>query len=127
MTLIWDVYRILLLDDDLPFLMTLEDLLTQDGHSVFPATCGREAVEIVRRVPLDLSFLDIDLPQESGIEVLCRIHEERPALPAIFITGNPAAGLEEAVLKQGGFALLRKPLDPGLVRGVMRQAVGRRH
>src|SRR5574341_1223845 len=112
---------ILVLDDDVPFLRSFEDLLTQDGHSVYPATRGLDAIEIVRRIPLDLSFLDFDLPDQNGIEVFVRIQSQRPHLPAIFITGNPSATLERLVREAGGFALLRKPFDTGQVRCVMRE------
>jgi DNA-binding response OmpR family regulator len=114
---------VLVLDDDVPFLESFEDLLSQDGHCVYPATSGWAAVEIVRRVPIDLSFLDFDLPDLSGIETLARIRRQRPELPAIFVSGNPSASLERTVLDRGGFALLRKPFDAGQVRGVMREVI----
>ena len=115
-------YRVLLLDDDIAFLKTFEDLLTQDGHFVYPATCGLEALEIVCRVPIDISFLDVDLPDLDGIEIYKRMHRQRPTLPAIFVSGDPCSKLEETVLGVGGLALLRKPLDPRAVRDVMHEA-----
>jgi len=115
--------RILLLDDDIPFLDSFGDLLSQEGHSVFPATRGLQAVEIVRRVPIDLSFLDFDLPDQSGVETLVEIRRELPELPAVFISGNPSETLERTILSCGGFALLRKPFDPRAVRGVLHRVI----
>jgi len=116
---------ILILDDDIRFLSSFEDLLTQDGHAVYPATRAQEAVEIVRRVPLDLSFLDFDLQDQNGIEVCVRIQRQRPQLPVVFISGNPSASLERMVLENGGFAFLRKPFGAPEVRGVMREVIYR--
>ena len=116
---------ILILDDDIRFLSSFEDLLTQDGHAVYPATRAQEAVEIVRRVPLDLSFLDFDLQDQNGIEVCVRIQRQRPQLPVVFISGNPSAYLERMVLENGGFAFLRKPFGAPEVRGVMREVICR--
>jgi DNA-binding response OmpR family regulator len=118
---------ILVLDDDVPFLESFEDLLSQDGHFVYLATRGFAAVEIVRRFAIDLSFLDYDVPDLSGIETLDRLRRQRPGLPAIFISGNPCASLERTVLDGGGSALLRKPFDAGRVRGVMREVIHRQH
>ncbi len=117
--------RILVLDDDVPFLESFKDLLCQEGHLVYPTTRGAEAVELVRMVPLDLSFLDFDLPDIDGLETFARIHRHRPELPAIFVSGNPSAALERVVLKEGAFALLRKPFDTARLRVVIREAVSR--
>ncbi len=118
---------ILVTDDDIPFLESFSDLLIQDGHSVYPATRGLEAVEIVRAFPIDLSFLDCDLPDLDGIETLSRIHWQRPELPAIFITGNPSAALEKKVLEAGGFALIQKPFDTHQLRTVMWEAFNKHY
>jgi len=117
---------ILVLDDDARFLESFEDLLTQDGHAVYAARRGLEAIEIARRVPLDLSFLDFDLPDQNGIDVFTRIQFVRvecqwPELPAIFVSGSPSAVLEDLVREVGGFALLRKTFDAAQVRVVMRE------
>jgi DNA-binding response OmpR family regulator len=116
---------ILILDDDVRFLSSFEDLLLQDGHAVYSATRARDAVEIARRVPLDLSFLDFDLQDQNGIEVCVRIHRQRPQLPVIFISGNPSGWLERLVLESGGSAFLRKPFDASVVRGVVREVIDR--
>jgi len=114
---------ILILDDDVLFLESFKEFLAQDGHLVYPATRGCQALEIVRHVPLDLSFLDYDLPDLDGIETFARIHRQRPELPAIFLSGNSSAALERMVLEVGGFALIRKPFDACRLRVVIREAI----
>jgi len=116
---------ILVLDDDVPFLESFRDFLVLDGHSVYPTTRGYDAVELVRSVPLDLSFLDFDLPDLDGLETFVRIHRHRPELPAIFLTGNPSSSLERKVLDVGGFALIRKPFDACRLRVMIREATYR--
>ena len=122
-----DSLTILVLDDDVPFLESFKDFLSHEGHFVFPATRGSDAVELVRVVPLDLSFLDIDLPDIDGLETFARIHEHRPELPAVFVSGNPSDSLERTVLGMGAFGLLRKPIDARRLRVVIREAVHRRN
>ncbi len=122
-----DRLRILVLDDDIPFLESFKELLTLDGHYVYPVTRGFEAVEMARLVPLDLSFLDYDLPDLDGIETFARIRRQRPELPAVFISGNPSESLERMVREVGGFALIRKPLDAGRLRVVIRQVTFKKY
>jgi len=118
-----DRLRILVLDDDVRFLESFEDLLLEEGHCVFPATRASDAVDLVRVVPLDLSFLDYELPDLDGLEAYARIHLHRPELPAIFVSGNPSAALERMVLDVGAFALLRKPFNAVQVRVAIRGAM----
>jgi len=113
---------ILVLDDDVPFLESFSDFLIHGGHCVYPATRSLEALELVRKVSLDLSFLDFDLPDLDGLETFNRIHRQLPALPAIFLTGNPSVALERKVLEVGAFALVRKPFDAQRLRIMIREA-----
>jgi DNA-binding response OmpR family regulator len=113
---------ILVLDDDAPFLESFQDFLSQDGHRVFPATSGKDAVEISRKVSIDLSILDYDLPDLDGIETLVLIQRHRPAAPAIFVSGNPSTDLERTVMEVGAFALIRKPFQTEELRLVIREA-----
>jgi len=120
-----DCLRILVLDDDVPFLESFRDLLVQDGHCVWSATCGAEAVELARVVPLDLSFLDFDLPDLNGLETFVRIHRQRPDLPAVFVSGSTSRELERRIIDVGAFGLIRKPFEPRALRVVIREATFR--
>lgn len=115
--------RVLVLDDDVRFLESFQELLLTDGHSVYPATRGMEAVEIVRRTPIDLSFLDFDLPDFNGLETFVQIHRQRPELPAVFVTGNPTEALVRRVRDAGGLALIKKPFVTRAVRVVIRKVI----
>ncbi len=114
---------ILVLDDDIAFLESFGELLAREGHSIFPATTGHQAIEIVQRRRIDLSFLDFDLPDADGTETLLRIHQFWPKLPAIFVSGNSSATLEEVIFSAGGLALLRKPFETGQLRLLMKEIV----
>ncbi len=118
--------HILLVDDDVGCLRSLEDLLSQDGHQVSTATRGAEAVELARhwrrsRRPIELSILDFDVPDSTGIETYVRLRAEMPRIGAIFISGNSSGDLEERVLAAGGFAFVHKPLDVTRVRRTVSQ------
>ena len=107
---------ILLLDDDLPFLESFGDLLRTEGHLVHSVSLGLQAVEAAKRSSFDLSILDFELPDLNGLETFARLQKERPRLPALFVTGNPAKGLEKTVVSAGGLALLRKPVTLERIR-----------
>lgn len=53
--------------------------------------------------------LDIDLNDESGIEVRHRLHASGVSLPVIFITGKDNHATRMAAMESGCIAYLRKP------------------
>ena len=78
--------HLLVVDDegDIRYLYAAE--LEDEGHSV--VTCGNsaEAIEQLRHQVFDLVILDIQLDQESGLELLQRISHEQKDTPVILCT-----------------------------------------
>ena len=108
--------NILVVDDDPACVGAIEDFLVEDGHAIATATRGFEAVALVRErgregIGFDLSILDFDVPDLSGLETFERLIEIAPRMGAIFISGGLNAALESSLLEAGGFAAIAKPLD----------------
>jgi DNA-binding response OmpR family regulator len=115
---------ILVVDDDENWLSSFASFLIGDGHSAFTARGGSEAVQFARRrrrenEPLDLSILDCNMPDLSGIETFHQLVVEIPAVVAIFVSGDPSESLEEEVRNAGGLALVPKPVNLHRVRGLL--------
>jgi two-component system NtrC family response regulator len=118
--------RILVVDDDERCLASVEAFLAHDGHDILTATRGLEAVDHARRLKrenrhLDLSILDFNMPDITGIETFERLVAEIPGIPAIFISGDVSSALEQMVFRAGGRALVRKPLDIARIRSLIRE------
>ncbi len=64
--------RVLVVDDEAPARQRLVDLLKKDPHvgSVLEAVNGKVAVEIIGREALDLVFLDVQMPELDGLQVI---------------------------------------------------------
>ena len=79
--------RVMVVDDELPARQRLEDLLAREPDVEVVGSHGNpiEAVEALRRESTDLVFLDVQMPELSGFEVVHRVGPER--MPAtIFVT-----------------------------------------
>ena len=118
--------HILVVDDDVGCLESLEDLLRNDGHTVTTATRGEEALAKARawrreERRLELSILDYHVPDLTGLETFERLCDDLPRMGGIFVSGDPSEELEAEILSAGGFALVRKPLDTDRVREVVRE------
>jgi two-component system LytT family response regulator len=64
--------RVLVVDDEAPARQRLIDLLKKDPQvgSILEAVNGRAAVEIIGREEMDLVFLDVQMPELDGLQVI---------------------------------------------------------
>lgn len=64
--------RVLVVDDEAPARQRLIDLLGKDPQigSILEAVNGKIAVQIIEREPLDLVFLDVQMPELDGLQVI---------------------------------------------------------
>ncbi len=78
--------KILVADDEMSIRLLYSEELKEEGYEVYLASNGKEALEIVDNVPLDLVILDIKMPEMDGIEALRQIKERQPQLPVLLST-----------------------------------------
>ena len=111
--------RILIVDDDIAVQVTIRLLLERAGHSVVTAGDGRKGLAIVRGGDFDLLFLDIFMPGMDGFETMRMVHQLRPLVPIIVISGRPISSEPGAApdfltmaTKLGAVSSLQKPFKP---------------
>ena len=82
--------RILLVDDDGPFLNSLEALLTGEPglEIVGTAVSGEEALAAAARAQPDVAVIDVLMPTMSGIECAQLLQERYPNARVILISGS---------------------------------------
>src|ERR1700753_131404 len=79
--------RVLVVDDEAPARQRLIDLLDKDAQveAVLEAGDGQAAVDIIQREAPDLVFLDVQMPQLDGMEVVKAVGAEAMPL-TVFVT-----------------------------------------
>jgi two-component system response regulator VicR len=103
---------ILIAEDDELILKTIEHKLSKEGHEVILTRNGKEAIEKIRELPLDLVITDIMMPFASGIEILSSIQEMEKNIPVIVLS---SMGQEEVVVEAfnlGASDFMVKPFSP---------------
>jgi signal transduction histidine kinase len=115
--------RVLVADDDPDIVMGLSDRLKWLGHDVTSACDGQAALTVVESSPVDLVFLDLDMPRLTGIEALTRILQRRPNLPVIILTAYGTIPLAVEAMKDGAVDFLTKPLESGQLDSVVAKAL----
>jgi DNA-binding NtrC family response regulator len=114
---------ILVVDDDAPTREALATGLKKLGHDLHLAATGTDALEEVRRHPVDLAIIDLRLPDMTGTELFGALRILRPEAIAIMISG--AATVDEAVsaLKRGIYDFITKDFRMGELRKVVTKAL----
>ena len=115
--------KLLLIDDDINILTTLQMRLESQGHQVLVAENGGQGLAICESEVPDLVLLDLRLPGMDGLETLERIKEANPWSEVIMLTA--AGSIETAVqaMKIGAFDYLPKPIDSKQLKSLIEKAL----
>jgi phosphoserine phosphatase RsbU/P len=110
--------RLLLVDDDEGNRDLLSRQLVRQGHHVLCATGGPDALEKLRKEPIDLILLDVVMPGMDGYEVLDRIKSdpETSDLPVVMVSALDEYNSVIRCIQRGAEDYLLKPFDPILLK-----------
>jgi DNA-binding NtrC family response regulator len=78
---------ILVMDDDLLALESLENYLKQADYTVVTASSAREAIEQARETSCDVALLDMKMPEMDGFQVAAVLRQLQPDLRVVMFTG----------------------------------------
>jgi len=118
--------RILLADDNRDALDSLATLLECDGHEVFTATDGAEALERACECRPEIMLLDIGMPKLDGYEVARRVRAQPwgNATVLIALTGWGQDEDRRRSREVGFNSHLVKPLDPAMLSSLLAHLPG---
>jgi len=102
---------VLIVDDVEDLRYSLSSAVRREGYSVSVAASGREALEILRSSVVDLIFLDIGLPDVSGIDLIGRIQELCPGIDIVMLSGRNDAKSAVESLREGAIDYIVKPFE----------------
>ncbi len=102
---------VLIVEDDANLREALLDTLSDGEHPVFTAGSGREALEILKCEDIGLVVSDIQMRPMDGNELLGKIREQHPALPAVLMTAYGTIESAVDVMRNGAVDFLVKPFE----------------
>ena len=115
--------RILVVDDEPQFLLTVQSFLENSGFEVIPGTSCRQAEEIYRAAKPDAVVMDYRLGDGNAHEILPRLRAADPAIPIIIMTGHASIELAVQAVKLGAEHFLTKPLDLGTLAVMLERSL----
>lgn len=105
------MYRILICDDQKDIVNALKIYLTPEGYDLYEAYNGQEAVELCRKIPMDLILLDVMMPVMDGVTATAKIREFSNA-PIILLTAKSETEDKVLGLNVGADDYITKPFVP---------------
>jgi two-component system, NtrC family, nitrogen regulation response regulator GlnG len=117
-----DALRVWLVDDDASIRWVLERALRNGGMTPRAFEAAEPALEALRREAPDVLMTDIRMPGQSGLALLRRIRDTRPALPVIVMTAHSDLGSAVSAYEGGAFEYLPKPFDIDQAVALVRRA-----
>jgi CheY-like chemotaxis protein len=117
--------RVLIADDERDTVLTLTELLREEGHETHGVYDGNDVMPALREFDPDVVLLDISMPGMIGWDVARKIRQvcgqQRPLL--IAISGVYKEAADQILGKLAGFNYyLAKPYDPSVLMTLLRDA-----
>ena len=104
----------LIIDDDPMLQQLLSRLLLKQGvEQVRVASGGSEGIQLVSELEPDVLFLDIQMPDIDGLQVLEQLRQSHPELYIVIITGYVDVDAVEQIIRLGANHYLVKPIEAG--------------
>lgn len=103
--------RVLLVDDEEDFRVTLAKRLQKRELEVVAVESGSKGLEAVQQGPFDVAVVDVKMPGMDGLEMLRCLKERTPLIEVIMLTGH--ASVESGIegMRLGAFDYLMKPCN----------------
>ena len=110
---------IMVVDDDPSMRITLADVIEDEGFGVVRAKDGRQAIEIARKMPISVIFMDFKIPGINGVEAFKVIKELSPDTIVVMMTSFPSDGLVEQCVEEGAHSVIYKPFPTECVTEII--------
>ncbi|MDF1755596.1 MAG: sigma-54 dependent transcriptional regulator [Verrucomicrobiales bacterium] len=113
---------ILIIDDEKSVRDSTMFALEADDHYVEGIDNGATGLLRLREDPFDLVILDLNLGEESGLDILKELQKKFPRIPVVMFTAEASIDTAVKAIQLGAMDYLSKPFTPDQLRGVVARA-----
>jgi DNA-binding NtrC family response regulator len=102
---------VLIIDDEIQICESINMILDYEGYTVEFTTSANEGLEKFASKDFSAVFLDIQMPEMNGFEVLKKIKEQKSTASVIIISAHGSVENAIKATRLGAFDFLEKPID----------------
>jgi putative two-component system response regulator len=107
------VPELLIVDDDEALRRWVERVARDQGYSCDGAGDVNAGREHLRQSSYQLALLDVNMPGESGMQLLSHIRRDHPEVAVVMVTGEDSTQLALSAIELGAYGYLVKPVKSG--------------
>ncbi|SEG58490.1 sigma-54-dependent transcriptional regulator [Marinobacterium lutimaris] len=103
---------VLIVEDDLELREALADTLELADIEHLTAGSGEEALELLKKQPVEMLVSDVNMPGIDGHQLLAQVRKHYPAIPVALITAFGQVEKAVDAIRNGAVDYLMKPFEP---------------
>jgi CheY-like chemotaxis protein len=103
--------KILIVDDEDLIRYSLSSLFRNPPAEVFSVATGNAALETLQNHHVELCFLDVNLPDMNGLDIMRMLRDISPRTRIIIMTGSLINGETMKLIREHAHCLMSKPFD----------------
>ncbi|MEK6627110.1 MAG: response regulator [Bdellovibrionota bacterium] len=103
--------NVLVVDDEIEIRKALIFDLKRRGCNIFEAANGTDAIEIVKKNPIDIVVTDVRMPNGDGVDLLKQIRAYNPKIPIVLLATGFADLSESEAVGMGAYGIIEKPFN----------------
>ncbi len=117
--------NVLVVDDENNLTLAMRRLLSAEGYRTETANSGQEALGLVKEIPFDVIFLDVNMPDMNGLETFKKLKKISPSSSVVMITGygKTLKALVEEARTLGVCDVIDKPFKISQITGAIQELV----
>ena len=115
--------KILVVDDEPSVTGSLELILSEAGYEALTAHSFADAVNLLKKTPVDLVITDLRLTDASGIDLILHIKRSTPDVEVILMTAYGSIDVTIQAIKAGAYYYLEKPYAPDRLYALVDRAL----
>lgn len=115
--------KILVIDDEPGVCDILKKILEQEKYTVFTATSGARALNLLKKESVELILLDIKMPRMDGIKFLQALRKKNKNVVVIVLTAHATLGTAREAMELGAYDYITKPFDAHFVINMVKEGL----
>lgn len=105
------MFQILVVDDDKNIRFVMKEVLESHQYTVYTASDGEEAFEVLVKEHIDLAIVDIMMPKMDGYEFTKELRSFNQELPILMVSAKQLPDDRKKGFKMGIDDYMTKPID----------------
>jgi CheY-like chemotaxis protein len=116
---------VLLVEDEVDVRALIRDMLRVYGYNVVEAEDQQNALELCQRkdLKLDILLTDVVMPNMSGPELVKAIHQLRPELKVVYMSGHARDRFARSGIDEENVNFIQKPVMPEALTTRLREVL----